>query len=103
MPTTKPIGLPNNGGGFKAVPIAAMRAVVLGLLCSLPFTYASAQCFRCPPEASATASASSFAIFVQRSGAFVNVSGATVGACESLILVTTAAYQPDGGRTPPPT
>jgi len=96
---TNLIGLRNNRRFFNAVPIAA-KAVVLGLLCSVPVIDASAQCFRCPAEATATASASSFAIFVQRSGAFVNVSGATVGACETLILTTTASYQPDGGRDP---
>jgi hypothetical protein len=93
------IGPANDGRLLKKLP-AATRVIVFGLLCSLSVTDGPAQCFRCPAEATAAASASSFAIFVDRNGVFVNVSGATVGACETLILTTTAAYQPDGGRDP---
>jgi len=77
-----------------------MAALVVMSLASFAQNATAQACFTCPAEASATASASSFAIFVQRGGNFVNVTGDRVGACEVLLLVTTASYQPNAGFDP---
>src|SRR5712692_8947868 len=88
---------------FKELWVPAVRAVVLGLLCSLPVTRASAQvpCIKCPTDAIEKAATVGFDVYVDRGAGPVSVGGTTVGACETLLLISDVAYAPKGptGKT----
>jgi len=73
-----------------------MSTVALGLLCSLPLTRASAQtCVHCPDNSQGSAIGVAFSIFAIQNGQTNNVSGSTVGACNTLILVANVSYNPN--------
>src|SRR5262249_34545393 len=80
----------------RILPILAIK-LMLGLLCCVPMTRASAQtCIRCPDNANDTAIGTAFGVFVTRNGQDVNVSGQTVGSCEPLILKANVSYNAFG-------
>src|SRR5262245_59709242 len=85
----------NHTRGFILALQSFWRTTTLALLGSLFLTsQASAQvCTLCPSDAQASAIGSAFSIFVHRNGQDINVSGLPVGACETLTLVTSVAYQ----------
>src|SRR6266478_5268168 len=81
---------------FPHMLSTAMSTVVLGLLCSLPLTRASAQtCVHCPDNSQGSAIGVAFSIFAIQNGQTNNVSGSTVGACNTLILVANVSYNPN--------
>src|SRR5258708_31013625 len=92
MRKTSRISLPITGRGPRLV-----SAIVLGVLCCLPATRASAQtCERCPTDAQSSAIGDAFNVTVVRNGVTNTVSGGTVGACETLILNANVSYNQFG-------
>src|SRR5882724_1947187 len=82
---------------FPKMFSTTLGAVVLGLLCSLPVSRASAQtCLKCPTDAQSSAIGDAFDVLVVRNGQTNRVSGKTVGACETLILNANVSYNPNG-------
>src|SRR5262245_30865324 len=86
---------PRGARRFSRALQSVWRVTALAALGSLLLTSkASAQvCVLCPSDAQASAIGSAFSIFVHRNGQDINVSGLPVGACETLRLVTSVAYQ----------
>src|ERR1043166_7303436 len=75
--------------------IHKFRAVLLGLLCSIAIPSVSAQvdCVTCPANAQATAVGAG--ITVTRQNGTVLQPGQSVGACETLNVLASVAYQPN--------
>jgi hypothetical protein len=81
---------------MKYPSIAKLSFPLLTIICLLSIG-TSGQCLRCPADANdAAIGATGPSALTLRNGVDVNVGGGTIGACESLIIHASVAYNPFG-------